>query len=219
MKDNDQFAQLRKAMVENQIVPRGVADSRVLDAMRSVARHAFIPENHRDEAYQDRPLPLGFGQTISQPYVVALMSSVLQLSGKEKVLEIGTGSGYQAAVLSRLAKFVHTVERIPELASLAETALKQQGYSNVAVHVGDGSLGWPDDAPYDCIIVTAAAPSLPEALSKQLITGGRMAIPVGERWRQMLELWVKMPSGMQRTEILPVVFVPLLGQDGWQEAE
>ena len=219
MQARDPFSQAREAMVENQIISRGITYARVLAAMRAVPRHEFVPDQFLEEAYDDHPLPVGEGQTISQPYIVALMTSHLELTGKEKVLEIGTGSGYQAAVLSRLAKEVHTVERIPELASKAEATLKQLGYVNVIVHVGDGSLGWPEAAPYDRIIVKAAAPSVPVALTDQLKVGGRLIIPVGERWHQVLEEWRKTPAGLVKKEVLPVVFVPLLGQKGWQDKD
>ena len=219
MKARDPFSQARKAMVENQILSRGITDSRVLAAMRAVPRHEFVPDQFFDEAYEDHPLPVGEGQTISQPYIVAFMTSHLELTGNEKVLEIGTGSGYQAAILARLAKEVHTVERIPKLATKAEAILKRLGLKNVTVHVGDGSLGWPEAAPYDRIIVTAAAPSVPAELTDQLKTGGRLIIPVGERWHQVLVEWEKTESGLEKKEILPVVFVPLLGQKGWQDKD
>ena len=206
-------------MVEKQIISRGITDARVLAAMRAVPRHAFVPDKYLEEAYEDHPLPVGEGQTISQPYIVAFMTSHLELTGSEKVLEIGTGSGYQAAILARLAKEVHSVERIPELASKAEATLKRLGFDNVAVHAGDGSLGWPEAAPYDRIIVTAAAPSVPDALTDQLKAGGRLIIPVGERWHQMLEEWEKTSAGLIKKEVLSVVFVPLLGQKGWQDGD
>jgi protein-L-isoaspartate(D-aspartate) O-methyltransferase len=219
MKMRDPFSQARMAMVENQIISRGITDARVLAAMRTVPRHAFIPDQFLEEAYEDHPLPVGEGQTISQPFIVALMTSHLELAGSEKVLEIGTGSGYQAAILARLAKEVHSVERIPELASKAEATIKELGIRNVAVHVGDGSLGWPENEPYDRIIVTAAAPAVPVNLTDQLKPGGKIIIPVGARWHQMLEVWEKTALGMDKKEILPVVFVPLLGQKGWQEKD
>ncbi len=206
-------------MVENQIKARGITDARVLAAMRDVPRHIFVPDQLINEAYNDNALPVGEGQTISQPYIVALMTSHLELTGIEKVLEIGTGSGYQAAILSQLAKEVHTVERIPELAAKAMEALKELGIKNVIVHVGDGSLGWPEAAPYDCIIVTAAAPAVPTELTGQLKPGGRLIIPVGERWNQTLEEWVRTDTGLEKHDVLPVVFVPLLGQKGWQEKD
>ena len=204
-------------MVEHQILARGITDARVLAAMRSVPRHAFVPEKYASEAYEDHPLPVGAGQTISQPYIVALMTSRLRLSGKEKVLEIGTGSGYQAAILAQLAGEVHSIERIPELAENAVKTLKALGIKNVFVHSGDGSLGWPEAAPYDRIIVTAAAPAVPEELTEQLKPGGRLVIPVGERWNQMLEEWDRTNDGLEKLDVLPVVFVPLLGKKGWKE--
>jgi protein-L-isoaspartate(D-aspartate) O-methyltransferase len=219
MNAGDPFRQVREAMVEDQIKARGITDTRVLAAMRTLPRHAFVPDNFLDEAYQDHPLPVGEGQTISQPYIVALMTSRLELKGSEKVLEIGTGSGYQAAILARLSKEVHTVERIPELAAKAISTLKELGIENVIVHLGDGSLGWPEAAPYDRIIVTAAAPAVPEELTSQLAPGGRLIIPVGERWNQMLEEWEKTGAGLEKRDVLPVVFVPLLGQKGWQERD
>jgi protein-L-isoaspartate(D-aspartate) O-methyltransferase len=217
MAKHDPFRYAREAMVENQIIPRGITDARVLAAMRSVPRHAFVPVTYASEAYEDHPLPVGAGQTISQPYIVALMTSHLRLSGKEKVLEIGTGSGYQAAILAKLAKEVHSVERIPELAENAKVTLKSLGIKNVFVHSGDGSLGWPESAPYDRIVVTAAAPAVPKELTEQLKTGGRLVIPVGERWSQMLEEWERTDAGLDKLDVLPVVFVPLLGEKGWKE--
>ena len=217
MKERDLFNQAREAMVEDQIIARGITDTRVLTAMRTVPRHAFVPNNFLGEAYEDHPLPVGGGQTISQPYIVALMTSHLELTGKEKVLEVGTGSGYQAAILAKLAKEVHTVERIPELAAKANETLKRLEIKNVIVHTGDGSLGWPEAAPYDCIIVTAAAPAVPEELTSQLKQGGRLIIPVGERWSQMLEEWVRTDTSLEKRDVLSVVFVPLLGKKGWQE--
>jgi protein-L-isoaspartate(D-aspartate) O-methyltransferase len=178
-----------------------------------------VPEPYLNEAYQDHPLPVGEGQTISQPYIVALMTSRLELSGEEKVLEIGTGSGYQAAILAWLAKEVHTVERIPQLAKGAEETLKSLGINNVSVHTGDGSLGWPEYAPYDRIIVTAAAPAVPTELTGQLRIGGRLIIPVGVRWSQMLEEWERTEHGLEKRDILPVVFVPLLGEKGWRTGD
>ncbi len=217
MPENDAFYQARQRMVENQIVRRGVSDTRVLEAMRVLPRHLFVEEQYHDEAYDDHPLPIGDGQTISQPYIVALMTSSLDLQGDEKVLEIGTGSGYQAALLGKLAGAVHTVELIPELAEKARAVLKLLGIDNVLVHVGDGSLGWPADAPYDRIITTAAAPQVPDVYLEQLKPGGKLVIPVGARWRQMLELWTLMGEEPVKEEILPVVFVPLLGAKGWQD--
>jgi protein-L-isoaspartate(D-aspartate) O-methyltransferase len=217
MKERDPFSQAREEMVHYQIEGRGINDARVLAAMRSVPRHEFVHEELAGEAYEDHPLPVGGGQTISQPYIVALMTSQLDLTGSEKVLEVGTGSGYQAAILSQLAKEIHSVELVPELAARAQAALKKMGIKNVFVHSGDGSLGWPQAAPYDRIIVTAAAPSVPKELTDQLKIGGKLVIPVGERWNQVLEKWVKTESGLRKKDVLSVVFVPLLGEKGWRE--
>lgn len=210
---------LRQKMVKEQIESRGIKNERVLDAFRAVPRHEFVPRELRVEAYQDHPLPIGNGQTISQPYIVALMTEGLNLDGSEKVLEIGTGSGYQAAILSILAREVHSVERVPELAEAARAKLHRLGYRNVTVHEGDGTLGWPTEAPYDGILITAAAPMMPPGLVGQLAQGGRLVAPIGSRWRQTLEVWVKREGQVTRQEILPVVFVPLIGEEGWQEGE
>lgn len=204
-------------MVDRQIRRRGVADERVLRAMEEVPRHLFVPAELVQSAYDDRPLSIGCAQTISQPYIVALMTEALGLSGTEKVLEIGTGSGYQAAVLSRLCRYVHSVERIAALAERARENLSRAGASNVAVHVGDGTLGWPDAAPYDAVLVTAAGPSVPPPLVDQLGDGGVLVAPVGDRWSQRLVRLRK--SGEARTEetLGSVVFVPLVGRYGWEE--
>lgn len=219
MQEKDSFWQARQDMVRTQIAGRGVADKRVLDVFRKVPRHEFIPQEYIAEAYADHPLPIGNGQTISQPYIVALMSSQLDLRGDEKVLEIGTGSGYQAAVLAELSREVHTVERIPELAEKAQENLFRLGYGNVKVHLSDGTLGWAEEAPFNGILITAGTPAMPEGLVDQLAEGGRLVAPVGNRWRQMLELWVKREEKVDKQEVLPVVFVPLIGERGWQEGE
>jgi protein-L-isoaspartate(D-aspartate) O-methyltransferase len=218
MEEKDCFAAARRKMVQTQIEYRGVGDRRVLKAMRIIPRHTFVPKELQAEAYQDNPLPIGHGQTISQPYMVGLMSSLLELRGSEKILEIGTGSGYQAAILSTLAAEVHSVEHIPQLAEQARGRLAALHMDNVMIHVGDGSLGWPDAAPYDGILVTAGAPVLPEALPEQLKDGGRLVIPVGERWRQVLQVWTKGAAGLEKEEVLPVAFVPLKGAQGWQDS-
>lgn len=218
MEGKDRFTAARRKMVQTQIENRGVGDRRVLKAMRIIPRHTFVPKELQAEAYQDNPLPIGHGQTISQPYMVGLMSSLLELRGSEKILEIGTGSGYQAAILSTLAAEVHSVEHIPQLAEQARGRLAALHMDNVMIHVGDGSLGWPDAAPYDGILVTAGAPVLPEALPEQLKDGGRLVIPVGERWRQVLQVWTKGAAGLEKEEVLPVVFVPLKGAQGWQDS-
>ena len=206
-------------MVRNQIEARGVQDQRVLEAFRNTPRHLFVTEDYIAAAYEDHPLPIGSGQTISQPYIVALMTEQLALTGKEKVLEIGTGSGYQAAILAQLAAEVHSVERFASLAQKARSTLADLRLAKVHVHVGDGSLGWPSEAPFGCIIITAAAPEVPQEVLEQLAAGGRLIAPVGSRYRQMLELWTRSPNGFEKEEILPVVFVPLLGKHGWQDSK
>jgi protein-L-isoaspartate(D-aspartate) O-methyltransferase len=213
----DPFARERENMVNNQIARRGIVDERILDAMRIVPRHFFVPEEFQRDAYGDFPLPIGNAQTISQPYIVAFMTNILDLQGNECVLEVGTGSGYQAAVLSLLVKKVHTVERVPALAEKAQKTLQELGIKNIEVHEGDGSLGWLDHAPYQAILVTAAAPAVPKALLDQLDVGGRMVIPVGGRYQQLLEIWRRDQDGLKSQEILPVVFVPLKGKQGWKE--
>jgi protein-L-isoaspartate(D-aspartate) O-methyltransferase len=194
-----------------------VSDERVLAAMRRVPREEFVDRDSRRAAYENHPLPIGHGQTISQPLIVALMTQALLLTGDEKVLEVGTGSGYQAAILSLLARQVVTVERVPELAMAAERRLKRLGYRNVDVHVVEDVLGWPAAAPYDAIVVTAAAPEVPLALLNQLATDGRLVIPVGAIDMQELVRIVKTPAGAQRSNLGPCRFVPLLGSSAWPE--
>jgi protein-L-isoaspartate(D-aspartate) O-methyltransferase len=215
--EDELYASERENMVENQIVRRGVRDVRVLEAMRSVPRHAFVAPEYRYLAYADGPLPIGNGQTISQPYIVALMSELLELKGEEKVLEVGTGSGYQAAVLAHLARDVHTIERYANLARYAEGILDDLGLKNVSVHTGDGSKGLPEHAPYAGIIVTAAAPNIPRPLLDQLEDGGRLVIPVGSRGGQVLERWVRQGERYDYESIIPVAFVPLVGEQGWKD--
>lgn len=206
-------------MVAEQIESRGVHDERVLEAMRCVPRWEFVPQGMRSSATEDRPLPIGYGQTISQPYIVALMTELLCLQGDENILEVGTGSGYQAAILSRLASQVNTVEFIPLMAIDAQERLKRLGFLNVRVHQGDGSLGLTEFSPYDGILVTAACPSPPPALLDQLAEGGRLVMPVGGRGRQELQCWQKQGAAFEKEEILPVAFVPLRGTYGWKESE
>jgi protein-L-isoaspartate(D-aspartate) O-methyltransferase len=194
-----------------------VTDARVLEAIRRVPREAFVPEDLRYAAYENRPQPIGHDQTISQPLMVALMTQALLLTGEERVLEVGTGSGYQAAVLSLLARHVVTVERVAALAAEAEERLTRLGYANVEVHAVDEVLGWPDGAPYDGIVVTAAAPEVPRALLNQLAMGGRLVIPVGSRDLQELVRIVKTPQGAQRNNLGPCRFVPLLGNAAWPQ--
>ncbi len=204
-------------MVEQQILYRGVHDERVLRAMRRIPRHLFVPPDMRSRAYYDGPLPIGLGQTISQPYIVAVMSELLELKGSETVLEIGTGSGYQAAVLGELAAAIHTVERHPELASRAMDVLARLGYNNVTVHTGDGTLGWPPEAPYQAIVVTAAAPRISPAWIEQMDEGAILVVPIGGQGEQFLERWRKQDKEMVCETLFPVAFVPLRGQYGWQE--
>ena len=213
----DRFAGLRAEMVAQQIERRGVTDPRLLDAMRTVPRHMFVPEDLQSMAYDDCPLAIGNGQTISQPYIVALMTQLLRLQGEENVLEIGTGSGYQAAILSRLAKSIHTVERFASLASRARRVLSSLHYENVFVHTQDGSLGMPEAAPYQSILVTAAAPSPPPPLLEQLAENGRLVLPVGGRGGQILQVWQRRGDTYEDEDILYVQFVPLRGLHGWNE--
>ena len=205
----------REHMVESQLVRRGIKDRRVLDAMRQVPRHLFIPKDMRDLAYCDGPLPIGQGQTISQPYIVALMTELLELTGQEKVLELGTGSGYQAAILSRLVSQVYSVERHATLAEQAEKVFAQLGYDNIVISVGDGTLGWPEHSPYEAIIVTAAAPDVPQPLMEQLADGGRLVAPVGSRWSQVLAKVKRQGETLTKEHLTAVAFVPLVGKYGW----
>lgn len=206
----DPFTQAREQMVRTQIEARGVRDGNVLAALRKVPRHRFVPSNLDQRAYDDTPLPIGYGQTISQPYIVAYMTEVLELSGKEKVLEIGTGSGYQAAVLAEITPHVFTIEIIPELAERARRTLDETGYSFVKTRTGDGYYGWEEESPFDAIIVTAAAGHVPPPLLNQLRKGGKIVIPLGGPYEvQMLTLVEKMKDGTFRTtQLLPVRFVP-----------
>ncbi len=215
--NTDTYATDRFQMVQYQLVSRGIQDERVLKAMSEVPRHLFVPELYRHAAYEDCPLPIGEGQTISQPYMVAIMTQCLGLKGKEKVLEIGTGSGYQAAILSRLASYVYTIERHEGLALRAKKILKQMGYDNIEVIVGDGSLGLPEKAPFHGIIVTACAPHVPERLLNQLETGGRLVIPMGNPYNQILQQVIKTKSEMKSRDILECAFVPLIGEEGWKQ--
>lgn len=216
----DKYARERERMVREQLLGRDITDQRVLQAMREVPRHEFVPRRQRRRAYDDGPVRLEHDQTISQPYIVALMSQMLELQGGETVLEIGTGSGYQAAVLSLLAAVVHTIERIPELAQAARKRLEALGFENVRVYEQDGSNGLPEHAPYQGIVVAAAAPRAPEPLKEQLAVGGRLVVPVGGHEGQILELWQRSESGdFNRRRVAPVAFVPLLGEHGWGSGE
>ncbi|MFN2229493.1 MAG: protein-L-isoaspartate(D-aspartate) O-methyltransferase [Anaerolineae bacterium] len=211
------LARERKEMVRRQIKGRRIQDELVLEAMRTVPRHRFVPAYVRGSAYRDAPLPIGEGQTISQPYVVAFMTEALQLSGGEKVLEIGTGSGYQAAVLALIAGEVISVERLPRLAEEARRTLAELGYDNVRVVVGDGTQGWPEEAPYDAIMVTAASPEVPAPLLQQLADGGRLVAPVGPRHTQQLVRVRREGEEFRREDLLGVAFVPLIGEHGWDK--
>lgn len=205
------FVRQREDMVKNQIEARGVANERVLEAMRKVPRHSFVPENLQHRAYQDEPLPIGHGQTISQPYIVAYMTEQIDVDENEKVLEIGTGSGYQAAVLGELAKEVYTIEIIPELGERAREVLQKLNYENVHVKIGDGYAGWQEAAPFDAIIVTAAPDHIPQPLVDQLNIGGYMMIPVGE-YSQDLILLERTEKGIEQKRKIPVRFVPMTGE-------
>lgn len=203
-------------MVEQQLRDRDIEDERVLDAMNRVPRHVFVPEGVRDRAYDDAALPIGSGQTISQPYMVASICEALSLRGSERVLDVGTGSGYQAAVLAELADEVHTIERLPELVEAARAHLEEAGYGDrVHGHVGDGTLGLREHAPFDAIAVAAAAPELPASLYEQLEPFGRLVVPVGKRHGQQLQLIVRSPEGPAVVRSVSCRFVPLLGEEGF----
>ncbi len=207
----DPWAAPRRDMVELQIRDRGVHQPEVLRAMEAVPRHLFVPEEYRDQSYGDAPQPIGWGQTISQPYIVALMTELLELDRGDKVLEIGTGSGYHAAVLSRVAGEVYTIEIIDQLGKQAKSTLQQLGYQNVHVRVGDGYQGWPGEQPFDAIILTAAPPKIPQPLIDQLKVGGRMVVPVGS-FVQDLMLLTKTAHGVEKRTVAPVRFVPMTGE-------
>ncbi|MCX7894943.1 MAG: protein-L-isoaspartate(D-aspartate) O-methyltransferase [Thermoanaerobaculum sp.] len=209
--DDARWAAIRAAMVQNQIAARGVRDERVLSALRQVPRHLFVPEEFQAQAYEDHPLPIGEGQTISQPYIVGLMTELLQVKAGDKVLEVGTGSGYQAAVLAAMGCQVFTIEIRPALAAQATERLKRLGYFNVQVRVGDGYRGWPEEAPFAGIIVTAAPERIPQPLLQQLAVGGRLVIPVGSFYQQ-LKVVTKQPDGFTEQDVIPVRFVPMAGE-------
>jgi protein-L-isoaspartate(D-aspartate) O-methyltransferase len=213
----EDYRRLRDLMVETQLIPRGIKDERVLRAMRKVQRHVFMPETMRSAAYEDRAAPIGEGQTISQPYMVAIMSELLELTGAEKVLEIGTGSGYQAAILGELAGEVYTIERVSALAESAGKTLESLGYKNVHVYAGDGTLGLEEKAPFDRIIITAAAPTIPVPLMHQLKEDGVLVVPVGERFSQVLLKGRKVKGSLVKESYTNCAFVPLIGEYGWKE--
>ena len=211
----EELTRARRALIR-ELREKGIRDERVLSAMEKVPRHLFVLPECLFAAYDDRPLPIGLGQTISQPYIVALSTEALELSGEEKVLEIGTGSGYQTAILAELAKEVFTVERLPELSFEAQERLRRLGYTNVHFRVGDGTKGWPEEAPFPAILVTAAAPKVPKSLFSQLAEGGRMVIPVGGRFHQDLWLVRKVGGEPVYEHLCPVTFVPLIGEEGFR---
>ncbi|MCX8117285.1 MAG: protein-L-isoaspartate(D-aspartate) O-methyltransferase [Desulfobacterota bacterium] len=213
------FPKARAKMVEEQIVERGIKDPRVIAAMRKVPRHLFVEEALQNQAYNDRPLPIGEKQTISQPYMVALMTEALELEGTERVLEIGTGSGYQTAILAELAREVYSIERIRSLALRARKRLYDLGYYNVEIKIFDGTYGWPEKGPFDAIIVTAGSPEVPRPLYEQLSTGGRLVIPVGDAEVQDLLRIRKTPEGMKKEDLGGCRFVKLIGRYGWEEGE
>lgn len=209
------FTAERHRMVEEQLRSHGIHDERVLAAFESIPRHLFVPEESRPWAYADSALQLSCGQTISQPFIVGLMTQALYLTGSERVLEVGAGSGYQAAILSQLAREVHTIEFIPELAERAAHTLTELGLGNVHIHAGDGSQGWPPSAPYDAILVAAAAPQVPQPLLDQLSENGRLILPIGGQGVQSLQLWRRDKENFEHKGMIPVVFVPLRGKYGW----
>jgi len=213
----DRYAAARNYMVERQLAARGISDLRVLAAMRKVPRHRFIPESLWDQAYNDYPLPIGEEQTISQPYIVALMTEALELKEADRVLEIGTGSGYQAAILAELVAQVFSIDRMASLTAQAQEVLDDLGYKNIHLRVGDGTLGWPEESPFEGIIVTAGAPQVPRPLVEQLALGGRLVIPVGDQFSQTLTVARKTKDGVKYEYHGGCRFVRLIGQHGWQE--
>jgi len=219
MEATSKFQKERDEMVRSQIERRGLHNPRLLAAMRALPRHLFVLKGDEEMAYRDEPIPVGFRQTISQPYITALMTSLAGLEGHETVLEVGTGSGYQAALLAMLTERVISIERIPELAERAGKLIQEIGITNVEIHTGDGSLGFPLLAPYQAILVTAAAPSAPQVLLDQLIDGGKLIIPAGDRGVQQLQVWQREAERFEYEDILPVAFVPLLGRFGWRIPE
>ena len=211
------FGAARAELIKH--LSKEVRDKRVLEAMARIPRERFVPPHEQHLAYEDRPLPIGLGQTISQPFIVALMTQALELRGHEKVLEIGTGSGYQAAILAELARIVITIERLPALAETASKVLSSLGYTNIAIHMAGEVMGWPDEAPYDAIIVTAGAPRVPDELLAQLKMGGRMVIPVGTRYMQQLFKITRRKGGNKVENLGGCCFVSLIGRDAWEEGK
>jgi protein-L-isoaspartate(D-aspartate) O-methyltransferase len=214
-----EFATARNRMVDSQLVSRGIKDPTVLAVMRKIPRHRFVEEALISQAYGDHPLPIGEKQTISQPYIVALMTEALELRGTEHVLELGTGSAYQTAILAELAKKVYSIERMYSLSVKARRLLDELGYLNVVLKVGDGTLGWKEHAPFDAVMVTAGSPDVPQPLVDQLAVGGRLVIPVGDRYSQTLLKVVRAKEGIKKIDLGGCRFVNLVGQHGWQELE
>ena len=217
MEQDSPYLRERKRMVETQLKSRGIQDPGVLTAFLKVPRHEFVPEDLRDQAYQDGPLPIGYNQTISQPYMVAVMVQQASVGPGERVLELGTGSGYQAAILAELGSEVYTAERIPDLAEQAEARLERLGYGKVNVRLSNGTLGWEEQAPFDAIIVSAAAPKIPDPLLEQLAEGGRLIIPLDDGPSQILSLIERTPEGFRKHQGERCTFVPLLGEYGWKK--
>ncbi len=215
MVENQHYADKRIRMLNEQLIPRGISDKLVLGAMSRVRRELFVPDEFKDSAYDDAPMPIGYGQTISQPFIIALMTQALKLKGREKVLEIGTGSGYQAAVIADIGCRVYSVERIAPLAEKAEKLLKKEGYS-VRIKIDDGTQGWEAEKPFDRIIVTAGGPNIPQPLIAQLNEGGRLVMPVGSSFSQELLLLTKTDSGTTTKNLGGCRFVKLIGKNGWQ---
>jgi len=213
----DDYAIRRRQMVERQLIPRGITDERVLAAMADIPRHLFVEEALQGKAYSDNALPIGARQTISQPYIVAVMTQLLKVDVEDRVLEIGTGSGYQTALLASLAGTVYTVERLRALSNRAKQTLRDLGLENVHFRVGDGTAGWPEEAPFTRIVVTAGAPAAPAPLLAQLTTGGRLVIPVGDEKQQTLNVIIRGPAGFRTEQYDACVFVKLIGQEGWQD--
>jgi len=214
---DDMYLEKRERMVREQIERRDIRTPSVLEAMRAVPRHLFVLPDQQNHAYSDGALRIGHGQTISQPYIVALMTDLLKLQDDETVLEVGTGSGYQAAVLAHIAEEVHTIERHVALSDNAALIFEELGIENVHLYVGDGTLGLPDQAPFQAIMVTAAAPKVPQALLDQLDDGGRLVLPVGRRFSQVLEVWQRVGAKYEQEAVTAVAFVPLIGEEGWSE--
>ena len=213
------FDMKREDMVREQLIPRGISDKAVLEAFRKVPRDRFIPDDHLDSAYSDFPLAIGYDQTISQPFMVAIMTELLKIDKAKRVLEIGTGSGYQLAILCELADHVYSVERIEELAKRSSATLEGLGYTNFDIKTGDGTLGWQEHSPYDAIVVTAAAPAIPKSLLSQLNEDGRLIIPIGGSFGQELTLIEKSKDKITKTVVCGCVFVPLIGEEGWRSEE